>query len=684
LAGSRHGILSIPVMPDDWTPVSDDPDDRAVPLNDVGKARHVKDEGFTRLHETVKKTSARLHEIVKKNKSAVALIGALLIVLVVMWWLLYYLAQQHSDSVSSSRGPHGHPPNRMTPGVDGSAWAKFPSGLPAHCQLQHLDEPRLLHMASTPGQSSKALSGTGRGSVSLKTSRGLYLVADRQTRNIFVQKSMMNKTSSSKNVGLEGHFTAVHQGGCQVSLRTSSGDFWSALGDGMLDASFTEVGAREIFDVCLNSDGTVALRMWDGSYVDAEQLVNRDHRFAVSSSELSSSKTLFRTLERGDDKVALASWYGTYLSVDSNGIITANSTNVDKSELFTIEHVSKDTFLIALKTSSGKYVQIENGSVVATSGKVSTCAKFNVSEKSGEFMNLKGCHRHISVERVPIYTFFGYRAVSSDDKFKFENVNIGNLAGVMWYLHNEVVVETPNKFGISRIVRARFRVTAPIELVSVGMHFGVRFAYDAGMCNGAGQEEWQGNGSCDPFYKKYGYFVGCNNLNSYPFPMPSQGYPNHYPGARWYSLPGESFCGEGDIVPTGEPDCIYSYELAGEIDVAELAGIEDYDAFVRQGGREYERASDVGKSCGFWDKKFDTDACNERLKAAEHMFAEKHPSMPQETSSTARSHRATSTATDSTTATRTTRRTSATRRWRPRSRHRRTRCRPPLGRGITA
>ncbi|CAK0843080.1 unnamed protein product [Prorocentrum cordatum] len=624
----------MPVIPDDWASVPGGPDDRAVPLNDVGNASGVRNEGFTRLHETVKKTSAKLHETVKRNKGVAALIGALLVVLVllVVVWLQLYVLQRHADAVGPPRRPHGASPERA-PGETGSAWAKFPSGMPERCQLQHLDKPRQLHMASTPGQSSKSfkVEHVDDGSVSLKTSRGLYLVAHRETRNILLQKDIMGKKNSSEDSVVDGHFTAFHQGECQVSLRTSSGYFVSALGDGMLDASYLKVGAREIFDTCLNPDGTVALRMWDGTYLDAEQLMQRDHRYAVASSEVFSSKALFRTLARGKGEVALASWYGTYLSVDPDGTITANCTNIERSERFTIEHVSGDPLLIALKTSSGKYVEIANRRVVATSKKTSTCGTFNISETSGSYMGLKSCHLHISVERVPIYTFLGYRAVSSDDKFQLKNVNIGNLAGVMWYLHNEVVVETPNKFGISRIVRARFRVTAPDKLLSIGMHFGVRFSYDAGMCNGFGVgQDLQGKGSCDPFYKKYGFFVGCNYLNHFPFPMPSQGYPNHYRGARWYSLPAESFCGEGDIVPTGEPDCIYSYELAGEIDISELAGIKDYDAFIRQGGREYERAPDVGKSCGFWDQKFSTDHCDERLKAARHMFAKKHPDTPQD------------------------------------------------------
>jgi hypothetical protein len=555
------------------------------------------------------------------------------IVVVCSLFYMFFALQQHRSPVKS-HGVHRNsssPISQRTPGEDEGVLAKFPKGMPDSCRLQHMarglaadgkQAPRLLHMASNPGPSTAfTVAHFHDGSVSLKTSRGFYLVVDGQTRSIILQRSNRSLTHERKDSSLGDHFKVFYQDKCQVALKTSSGYFISALGDGMLDTSSEVAGVRESFDAYLNPDGTVALRMWDGSYLDAEQMVDREQRFAVTTSENSSSKTFIRIVEHRNREVSLVSWYGTYLSAAPNGIITANSTSIGLAERFTIEHVSGDSPQIALKTSFGKYVQIRNGSIVATSEKVSTCAKFVISERSSDYASLKSCHRHISVERVPIYSFFGYRAVSSEDDFGFTNVNVGNLAGVMWYLHNEVIVEQPRKFGITRIVRAKFRVTAPDELLPVGMHFGVRFAYDSGMCNGAGNEEWQGNGSCDPFYRKYGFFVGCNNLNNYPFPMASQGYPNHYPGARWYSLPGESCCGEGDIVPTGEPECLYSYELAGEINISEMVGIEDYDTFVSQGGKEYVYGKDAGEWCSFWDKKFDTDACEDRLQAARRTFA---------------------------------------------------------------
>ncbi|CAE8699173.1 unnamed protein product, partial [Polarella glacialis] len=53
---------------------------------------------------------------------------------------------------------------------------------------------------------------------------------------------------------------------------------------------------------------------------------------------------------------------------------------------------------------------------------------------------------------APLLSFYMYRAVADGAVFPPVNANTGNLAGVLWYLHNEVVIQAPRKFNISKIV----------------------------------------------------------------------------------------------------------------------------------------------------------------------------------------------------------------------------------------
>merc|ERR550525_1521699 len=226
-------------------------------------------------------------------------------------------------------------------------------------------------------------------------------------------------------------------------------------------------------------------------------------------------------------------------------------------------------------------------------------------------------------------TFYMYRAMNGD-KYPMENVNTASLAGVMWYLHNEVVCSTPRKYGISRVVRLKVQVATPHRLKDKGMKFGARFAYDGETCTGAGP--WVGPDACRDQWMRYGYFVGCNVLGHYPFPMASQGFPVHYPGAVWYSLPRKGHCkGSGPV--TGEEHCVYKYENAGEVTIDEIANITDYwsNANNRPGWKEYDLMKDRGTDKpSFWDKKFDTAACKRRLERAEEVFRKKYPDDPSE------------------------------------------------------
>lgn len=229
---------------------------------------------------------------------------------------------------------------------------------------------------------------------------------------------------------------------------------------------------------------------------------------------------------------------------------------------------------------------------------------------------------------APAHTFYMYRVEGAAQGYPWENVNTGNLAGIMWYLHNEVVERTPRKFGATRIMRYKVTTKATAPLFEKGMNFGLRFAFDFGMCTGPF--------NCAEQFGKYGYFVGCNYVDQWP--TDEWKGQNHYPGATWFSLPGPcsskrfpdrapscrlSDPGGHCAFPNGEGTCTYSYEPAGEISIDELVGIPDYAAFQAKGGREYRRTTDRGRFTSFWDYKGDPAACMRRLEAARQLFAKR-------------------------------------------------------------
>jgi len=233
---------------------------------------------------------------------------------------------------------------------------------------------------------------------------------------------------------------------------------------------------------------------------------------------------------------------------------------------------------------------------------------------------------------APTFTFYMYRVQSAGSVYPLQNVNAGTLPGILWYLHNEVVWQTPRKFDISEIQRVKLTMKATQPLLNAGMHFGARYAFDAGQCTGPF--------NCDKQFEKYGYFVGCNNLGSFPFPE----YTVYYPNAIWYSLPGpcpskkymdeNATCrsqqpgGRCSGPPTGTGDCTYSYELAGKISVDELEGIKDYDEFVSLGYQEYHKTTDKGHGLSFWDGINDLAKNQERVEAAGQLFKKYFPDQP--------------------------------------------------------
>jgi len=238
---------------------------------------------------------------------------------------------------------------------------------------------------------------------------------------------------------------------------------------------------------------------------------------------------------------------------------------------------------------------------------------------------------------APLLTFYMYR-VMNDQNYPPENQNMANLAGALWYLHNEIVWHIPRRFGKTRIQRFKVQTRAPQPLYDRGMNFGVRVAFDRGQCTGPF--------NCTEDWEHYGFNVGCNNVGS--FPTAQWADQVHYKGAVWYSLPGEcpdnrynnmnaecmerapgGACPPG-VTPTGQGNCTYSYEEAGEISIDELEGISNYWPFIHRGGREYIQERDMGWMNTFWNWKSQDYFCQQRVQKASDLFAKKYPDSKQD------------------------------------------------------
>lgn len=253
-----------------------------------------------------------------------------------------------------------------------------------------------------------------------------------------------------------------------------------------------------------------------------------------------------------------------------------------------------------------------------------------------------------AAENPPV-SMIMYRA-QSDQDYPMRNVNTGDLAGVMWYLHNEIIgFPDPNyrirHFNITRIIR--FKATfqnPPAFFRNFRTKFGPYVAYNAGKCGGPG---------CDT-YPQYGAVVGCQ--------MAAQQVANYAsPSGElpvWYSLPGPcpeheyaakdpacirrspgGDCGRGNPV-TGAKDCSYYLQWYGEVRLDDFLPLSYYGRketlqdFMEVGGREYEKETDKGYYTDFWDGIHDRARNQERVEAVLRRFAEKYPGYPVQSSGT--------------------------------------------------
>eukprot|EP00415_Alexandrium_ostenfeldii_P000936 UN0936 len=136
----------------------------------------------------------------------------------------------------------------------------------------------------------------------------------------------------------------------------------------------------------------------------------------------------------------------------------------------------------------------------------------------------------------------------------------------------------------------------------------------------------------------FGYVVGCqpNNVGQVAVP----GSPS------WYSLPGTcpnkfyyektaecnsaepgGACLTADV--TGERNCTYFLERAGEIRLDELTGLTNYNKVCQESGvREFDMDQDMGVGTKFWNGKTDASGGSRRMQAVKDLFAQKFPDMP--------------------------------------------------------
>jgi len=220
-----------------------------------------------------------------------------------------------------------------------------------------------------------------------------------------------------------------------------------------------------------------------------------------------------------------------------------------------------------------------------------------------------------------------YRAQDDQNHRVDENINAASLPGVLWYLHHEVVMEVPRKFGITRIRRLKVTMTNTCDLYRKNKTlFGPYFAYDSGKCHVA---------DCNSVFDEYGYTVGCQHIPYNVGMWAAYCQPPFCHYAHWYSLPGA--CPEAEFDQkteqckhrrpggackkvNGARDCTYNVEDAGEVRLDEL--------YQPSGKLEYNNQTDHGDGVSFWDGIYDPAKCQFRYDTVVEHFKTKYPNQP--------------------------------------------------------
>ncbi|CAK0795738.1 unnamed protein product [Prorocentrum cordatum] len=460
------------------------------------------------------------------------------------------------------------------------------------------------------------------GTVSVRVSNGGYVSVNQEGR-----------LGNERGIGEWERFELVMHDDGTISLKAWMGSYIGAR-DGRMSVS-NKVGSAERLTIVETEGGAIMLQASDGDYVSNDPISDEPGRFAVRIREATGDVTeKFYVEVNLDDTVSLACFHGTYLSVEDSGHVVAGSLTIGKEQKFK-RHQNSDGTISLFAVHAGRFLMAHPDGTVSADGSNGTAPqeleKFQFVEQNGtddrvpcSFKASNGAY--LSVSMIPVFTYYMYRAQGNVD-YPWRSVNTGNLAGVMWYLHNEVVPFKPRKFGIERIVRMKVQTTSTKALYERGLNFGVRFAYDSGQCTGAGPIN--GISSCRDDYARLGHFVGCNYLGDYPFPMAVKGFDSAYDQGVWYSLPKEGAC---DGIPTGEDDCTYSAEEAGSIFIGDLYDMGDdyWSWYGSPDSREYVEAWDTGSGTDFWKGKSDMESNRKRVQRAFALFEEKYPDMPSQ------------------------------------------------------
>jgi hypothetical protein len=271
----------------------------------------------------------------------------------------------------------------------------------------------------------------------------------------------------------------------------------------------------------------------------------------------------------------------------------------------------------------------------------------------------------------PPLTFYMYMATSKPSDGSFyppANNNAASLAGVLWYLHNEVVktcdgsgflasggAPGDRKFGIALIRRVKITMKTTLPLKAAGMKFGPLQSFDSGETTGPhlySALDGVGTGFVSTKeWADFGFNVGCGYLGEWPHDTEPGGWTSgtSYPDCIWYSLPGP--CPEmrradatqsckisqpGGLCasPTGQGNCTYAYEDAGFIDIDTLVGIKpkwssrkEYCEECKVEGGPYVPPFEGTCGLDFWGPNIWTDKSGDtaRVQKALDAFEAKYP-----------------------------------------------------------